>query len=771
MLCKRIRSYPSLLLIFFNDKTLYAAAPKAPVTLSTQTEDSDLFSSFAPPPGSPTPSSSASALQSSDRGDAKKEQEFLLFTYLLRFVHRESPIGEFARAGILFLIDVAFSPGDDPMAADPLADVKLLLAEYMLDGDFPEVLGAGLGAVYSLLPNKLIIMPEGATDTTEVGGAMILGGFVEPDSDSAALNALGDLSTSPQFRALLDLFLKFLEFLSDVVRRPSASSSSPAEDSPSELSPQMIVGSAMSRAILQAVRSTFLEHVLYPSILECSDQDGSAIAVLAYIEAMLSALDPRSSLTQMLLSFLMGEDEADVSSNWLGLSGNFPASAPLDTASKKAAKGHRRKSTAMIVLENFRPAPSSQYTSQDRFSLKDLIVDNAASHDPATSVAALRLLNTVLVRCPSVALRDLLSVLPDPRPAPAPFKLPTLSFSPNAELESFSLLTPASPVEGDDDVFVYPTQSEREAAATGSPPPPVSFESLAVPDWMAEKEEQKPAALVAPEKELYLALVAEMNAASSTATPESAGRPSNYTSYITDAQARLESDRSLSSFQLSLLTASADNDCASSTSITRRFRLNPHDTLLRLLLDSLRGFFVRAPQENLALTGVLASLALCGDLSLEGWLIFPEEDKEDPWAARDRQESGSGGSDEDETMTGKVRPPLAARIQRAVDDPFAESADSLPILYVLFRNLVRLEISLQVSFRSLIIVFNRPASLKGIVSSYLSSIITLPSAVRVSSSRRPCPTSSWTSRRLPRPSSLPSPDPDRPPSPHLLVLS
>jgi hypothetical protein len=118
----------------------------------------------------------------------KPEYEFLLFNYLLCFIHHEDQIGDFARAGLLFLMDVAMSlsepihhsAGDKTSPSyscpsDPIIDAALALAKYILDGDFSEVLGAGLGAVYLLLPLKLEFRPHVAA-AAACGNGMVIGG-------------------------------------------------------------------------------------------------------------------------------------------------------------------------------------------------------------------------------------------------------------------------------------------------------------------------------------------------------------------------------------------------------------------------------------------------------------------------------------------------------------------------------------------------------------------------------------------------------------------
>lgn len=210
---------------------------------------------------------------------------------------------------------------------DPLSEAKLSLAEYIADGDFSEVLGAGLGAVYSLLPSKLVVRSE-AKENDAAATGMILGGLRtvkgrddgggEAEDDDEGDEGDG-VSTSQNFRSLLDGLLKLLEFIQDVIRRISTTSPSPSADETSIFSqtlsstpsPQALLGLSMRSSILAATRSTFLEHVLYPSILECSDLDGSAVAVISYIDVMLSTLESRAGLGALVLNFLMGEDETE----------------------------------------------------------------------------------------------------------------------------------------------------------------------------------------------------------------------------------------------------------------------------------------------------------------------------------------------------------------------------------------------------------------------------------------------------------------------------
>jgi hypothetical protein len=65
---------------------------------------------------------------------------------------------------------------------------------------------------------------------------------------------------------------------------------------------------------------------------------------------------------------------------------------------------------------------------------------------------------------------------------------------------------------------------------------------------------------------------------------------------------------------------------ASCTSISRHC-LRSTDPLLQILLSLLSHFFTQSSELNLALTGVISSLALCPYRSLEGWVSFSESDR------------------------------------------------------------------------------------------------------------------------------------------------
>ena len=272
---------PPLLLIFFHDKgwlqphTSSGAALLASRSSSTQT-------------------------QASTAEEATHHFGFLLFSYLLRFVHREGRVGDLARAALLFLFDIAFltstEEGGENLhpehGRDGLQEARDALGEFILDGDFADVMSAGIGAIYSLLPTKLRIPSLAAQATTEEGiaasasGGMHLGGTFDDLYYSLNDDIILLSSRDPDVRNKIDLLLKLFGFLQDIIQR-CASPVVHANPNESAVSPALVLGSAITEATLDALRSSFLDNVIFPSILESSPQDGSSVAVMTYLGCLV----------------------------------------------------------------------------------------------------------------------------------------------------------------------------------------------------------------------------------------------------------------------------------------------------------------------------------------------------------------------------------------------------------------------------------------------------------------------------------------------------
>ncbi|KAF9792437.1 Retinoic acid induced 16-like protein-domain-containing protein [Thelephora terrestris] len=643
ILCSRIRTYRELLIIFFHDKDKrwYRSEP-----LFTLEEDEEEIAedteeweeqdmSGEPFPRQPSPAPSCDTVTSAP--PKRPEYEFLLFNYLLQFVHREGQIGDFARAGVLFLMDVAMSPhkpinrlagedsahpppdspSDEP-ESDPIMEAAVALAEYIVDGDFSEVLAAGLAAVYSTLPSKLRVKSPAYLQSG--GNSMVLGSTPESraKTETKEDSGLGD-SSDPEFKLHLEHFLRLLEFLQDIIRR-------------NETHGDGTVGDAVADSILDAVRRVFFENVLYPSILECSDNDGSAVAVMSYIEIILRTLE-NGQLGDLLVRFLLSEDDDD-------LARKHRRSEPVTTnLSQKASqpRRHRKKSTAMAILEIEAPGtrrPTDYITSAGRFTLKDLLTTNLRSTSHPTVTAALQLFKTLLQLHSYLCTEKLLLVIHDPKSTSYP--------SPHL---SAPLSTLEPPAHGED---VEP------------PANPPLYATYADPDTTYSTSER--------ETSLYLALISRVDP-SHTQDAFSTG----YDNYLCDAV-------------LSLRERNTELRDVDPDIITKyKHRLVQNDPVLSLILHAVRMFFSNSPELNMALTGVLLTLARDPCRSLAGWLTFASPDGGSCRHAREFSKEYEADGD-DRSIDYRINEDLAYETLSLPATSMDEK--SRPLIYAIFHGLV-----------------------------------------------------------------------------------
>jgi hypothetical protein len=518
--------------------------------------------------------------------------EFLLFSYLLRFVHREGRTGDFARAGLLFLFDIAFLTVDEgdgltmaPAAdgSDPLQDARDALAEYILDGDFADVMAAGLGAAFSVLPSKVRVpnLAEQAREdpTFNSSGGMHIGAAEKVDEHDELMELPS--STDMDVRAQLDILLKLFGFLQDILYR-CRSPVLYADPSARTVSTTQVLGPAVADAALDAIQTAFVDNVLYPCILECSSNDGSAVAVLTYLDVLLSNLE-NGPVLHRILDVLSDAD------------GAVPAFSPK----KKGRNRKQRKTGAMGFVTPMTPHPS-YYHNEGRFTLRDLLLDNLRSGAAPASAASLHLLATLLSDHCRHITPSLFTIIRDPT-----------------------------------------------ATAVGHRPLPprgaTTWQShLPVPSNSTDVHVQEP--------ELYGALVPRLD----DAVTGSVDTASGFASYLTDAHAFLEADGCWVSSRVPLQFVSDDGKPAllrvgEHEMDPLQHALAPSDPIMRELIAGLTRWFTSSPDTNVALTGAVSALARCPHRSLAGWLLYDPPEADEWNAAREKDD---GGNDSDTSFDG-----------------------------------------------------------------------------------------------------------------------
>jgi hypothetical protein len=616
IICSKIHGYPELLNVFFHDKQWLTKPQRATAqriqknletmemikSLKASTNDSsdgsvqsqaqDGSSSdkgLSGHPGYFAQGEQASELPSSvDVQGPKSEYEFLLFTYLSKFVHREGKAGDFARTGLLFLMEL--STGS--------------LGEYIMDADFTSLLSAGIGASYSQLPRKLLVR----------GGPNIINSMVgtlndrTPPAESASSKGVNiELSTSTDFQSRLDAFLKLLEFCQDIVMR--------------------CPNSEIVNSLLLSFKTVFLENILFPSIMECSDIDGSSVAVISYIDLILQILE-HETLVDLVLGFLMSSEDD-------GSSRNMTPQATDD---------------AFAEVQNPQ-STSSYFTASGRFTLKDLILSRLKSRSEPTVIATLKLLNTLITRHCKYSLK-LLSIQPDSKAAsfrgalghtdPKDEGLPMIDHHVH-ELDLFYNLISTINPHNTAEIFCNGYESYLRDAE-GAVERHQCFlskkemdGSKATPGQLSEIERKK-------QRRRSMKYGQKMD------LPDDMSGDT----FIREQEKNTEA--------MAALTCC---DKAGPNTVPMHGLL-PTDPLLQTLLGSLSHFFAHSVELNLALTGVITSLAVCPCRSLEGWLLFKSSDakpsEDDPLGVNTDPRFDLGDSEDEDTL-----PSYLSRDSRAKD--------------------------------------------------------------------------------------------------------
>ncbi|CAJ0646864.1 5547_t:CDS:2 [Entrophospora sp. SA101] len=557
IICSKIHGFPALLNIFFYDAnwlTTPQKYTKKELGLSlniSNNQDGNIDDGASMTSNSTTDHAKTTEFTEETE---KPEYEFFLFAYLLQFVHREGKCGDFARTGLLFIME--------------LADGQL--ADYILESDFANIMAAGLGALYSQLPRKLMVKSSsgGLTNATLLRFG---------DNTSAELEKLRsggiEVSSSPAFKSQLDSFLKLLEFCQDILNR--------------------CPNSEISTALLQNIKAHFLENILYPSILECSDTDGSSVAVISYIDIILQTLD-QEELVDLVVGFLMDSD-SDEENSWNQTLPN-----------NKAAK---RQSTInwFSGIDTNSNTSSPYFTAIGRFTLKDLIFSRLRSSSQSTVIAALKLLQNLIskhcwysIKLLNIELDENATCFPSPNYmiesfhnndlhslSGAPIPKPITMSHHLRELDLFySLILAINPKQSVEIITNGYESYVRDAEAN------IEADLCYRIGQDLEWTEEGPA---------------------HPKTNKNKGK--NYSAYSQGKNPKKHSH--------------AETHHVLKHKLNPTDRLKPADSLLQILIGTLSNFFAHSPELNLTLTGVISALAICPYRSLEGWLVFSGADRLD----------------------------------------------------------------------------------------------------------------------------------------------
>lgn len=123
-----------------------------------------------------------------------QKQDFPLFYLLIDYIHHDGKMGDFARTGLLYIIEAASS--------------SVALEQWIVESGLSTLMATGLGALYSQLSRKLVIDHP----AHDLPPALAFSDYQHPSSTQEIVS-----SCSPDFQLHLETFLSHLLFWQDVL--------------------------------------------------------------------------------------------------------------------------------------------------------------------------------------------------------------------------------------------------------------------------------------------------------------------------------------------------------------------------------------------------------------------------------------------------------------------------------------------------------------------------------------------------------------------------
>ncbi|KAI2643645.1 Retinoic acid induced 16-like protein-domain-containing protein [Xylaria nigripes] len=277
-----------------------------------------------------------------------QKQDFPLFYLLIDYIHHEGRVGDFARTGLLYIIEAASN--------------SVELEQWIVESDLSTLMATGLGALYSQLSRKLIIdhPPQ------NLPPVLAFSDYEHPTTTYEIVS-----SCSPDYQLHMDTFLSHLLFWQDVLNYCRSVE--------------------VRSTLLEHFQIIFLQQLLYPSLLQSSDIDGgSSVAVLTYLRRILESLD-HPDMINLILHYLLALPDNDAAAS--------NSSEPAVSAARKRKSMDLASMMASRVESSYSPL---------LFNLVDLVHSCLKSQNDQTVGVTLQLVATILKRHHRYAIVTLL---------------------------------------------------------------------------------------------------------------------------------------------------------------------------------------------------------------------------------------------------------------------------------------------------------------------------------------------------------------------------
>ena len=274
--------------------------------------------------------------------------QFPLFYVLVDYVHNDGSSGDFARTGLLYLIESTSKSHS--------------LEKWMIESDLAPQMASGLGALYSRLSRATASLPETdifSSDSRYVSSLKMPSQRHKMPGDFSDVESQNSQDDEPaESLQSVNAFLSYLAFWQDTLNHCSSLE--------------------VADTLLDHYQVLFVQQLLYPSLLESSDMEGgSTAAVVAHLYRILDALEQRQML-QRILDYLLSSRQKQVRS---------------ETSKRRPRMSiSRRKSMDKLAAM----IHGSEDPSPDLFNLLDLITLSLKSSRSQTNTAALKLVSVML---------------------------------------------------------------------------------------------------------------------------------------------------------------------------------------------------------------------------------------------------------------------------------------------------------------------------------------------------------------------------------------
>lgn len=301
-------------------------------------------------------------------------REFPMFYILIEYIHHEGNVGEYARTGLLYLIEVA-------AMSQPLV-------RWVIDSDLGAFMASGLGALYSQVCRTV------AKDDWQ--NPSIIGVTIPEDAtESNDMNKYGEYASTQDKD--LHTFLSYLLFWQDMLKVLDDHEHRESDTNDDNCLDDLI------NHLMFNFDALFVRQLLYPSVVESSDVEGGYSSVLIEILAtVLNSLD-YGRLSQLIVCYFLGQSiKNPIVSERIRRRRRGSRSSDISSKSNSRPVSKSNSNLLRSGLNDNRPVSSSSNSSfisihtRPILTLEDIVRESLESNDTSKRACTLKLVSILV---------------------------------------------------------------------------------------------------------------------------------------------------------------------------------------------------------------------------------------------------------------------------------------------------------------------------------------------------------------------------------------